>query len=213
MVVIIFLVLLLWPDITAFQRCENDVFSLLKYYNKKVLLRERKRHTTRRVTSARYAALSNGEGGTPSSPRWGVPHWVLAMGDTPSSPDQGVSHPVLVGGMGVPHPVLAGGTPGYPLPSRPGMGYPSSSRPGMGYPPSRPGMDSPHPHPQSRPVMGYPPVQTCGGVPPPVEVWTDTQGEHITFLVSMRSQTSKHYVLTDIIYTHINISGYGLFPQ
>ena len=33
--------------------------------NKKVLLRERKRHTARHVASARYAAVSNG---------WGVPH-------------------------------------------------------------------------------------------------------------------------------------------
>ena len=33
--------------------------------NKKVLLRERKSHTARRVASARYAALSNGGGGNP----------------------------------------------------------------------------------------------------------------------------------------------------
>ena len=31
--------------------------------------------------------------------------------------------------------------------------------------------------------------------------------------VSVRIQTYKHYALTDIIYTHINITGYGLFPQ
>ena len=58
--------------------------------NKKVLLRKRKRHTARRVASARYAALSNGGGG--------VPHPVL---------DRGITHPVLV--RGVPHLVLAGG--------------------------------------------------------------------------------------------------------
>ena len=40
--------------------------------NKKVLLRERKRHNARRVASARYAALSNGGGG--------VPHPVLGGG-------------------------------------------------------------------------------------------------------------------------------------
>ena len=55
--------------------------------NKKVLLRERKRHTARCVASARYAALSNGGGG-------------------------GVPHPVMMGV--VPHPVMVGGTPGSP---------------------------------------------------------------------------------------------------
>ena len=40
-----------------------------KMYNKKVLLRERKRHTVRRVASARYAALSNG--GYPIQSWWG----------------------------------------------------------------------------------------------------------------------------------------------
>ena len=55
--------------------------------NKKVLLLERKRHTTCRVASARYAG-----GG-------GVPHPV--MGGTPSSHDGG----------GVPHPVMVGDTP------------------------------------------------------------------------------------------------------
>ena len=55
--------------------------------NKKVLLRERKRHTARRVASARYAG---GEGGTPSShdgggypiQSWwggGVPHPVMVV--------------------------------------------------------------------------------------------------------------------------------------
>ena len=38
-------------------------FSLGSILNKKVLLQERKRHTGRRVGSARYAALSNGWGG------------------------------------------------------------------------------------------------------------------------------------------------------
>ena len=33
------------------------------FKNEKVILRERKRHTARRVASARYAALCNGEGG------------------------------------------------------------------------------------------------------------------------------------------------------
>ena len=41
--------------------------------NKKVLLRKRKRHTVRRVASARYAALSNGGGGGVPHPDWGYP--------------------------------------------------------------------------------------------------------------------------------------------
>ena len=88
--------------------------------HKKVLLRERKRHTARRVASTRYAALSN--------------------------PDLvgGVPHPDLVGGYPGYPPELGWGTPrtgmGYPpqtlnwVPPRPGMGYPLA-RPGMGYPP------------------------------------------------------------------------------
>ena len=41
-------------------------------FNKKVLLRERKRHTTRRVASARYAALCKWGGGVPRV--GGLPH-------------------------------------------------------------------------------------------------------------------------------------------
>ena len=57
------------------------------YTNKKGLLRERRRHTVRRVASAHYADLS---------------------------PDREVPHPVLDGGGRVPHPVLFGGTPSSP---------------------------------------------------------------------------------------------------
>ena len=59
--------------------------------NKKVLLRERKRHAVRHVASACYA----GGGG---------PYPVMVGG--------GVPHPVLVG---VPHPVMVRG--GYPIQS------------------------------------------------------------------------------------------------
>ena len=131
--------------------------------NKKVILRERKRHTTRRVASARYAALSNG-----------VPHPVLARGDTPSSPGQGVPHPVLGGWgypipgsgvWGVPHPVLAGGGTSSQVqvgeggtPSSPGWGdgTPSSSGQGRGA------------YPRVKSLLGVPgvsPIQTWDGVP------------------------------------------------
>ena len=75
--------------------------------NKKVLLRERKRHTARRVASASYAALSNGAGG--------VPHPVLAGTLQPSRPGQGgtqgTPHPDLSLCTPLPHPDLGWGTP------------------------------------------------------------------------------------------------------
>ena len=92
----------------------------------KVILRERKRHTTRRVASTRCAALSNPDlvpgGGVPGPKfRGGTPCQVL--GGTPSQvKGRGKGTPSQV--QGVPHPDLVwGGTPGTPLP-RPGMGYP-----------------------------------------------------------------------------------------
>ena len=65
------------------------------FVNKKVLLRERKRHTARRVASARYADLSRG--GTPSHVR-GVPRPMSGRGGTPSH--------VRGGGYPVPCPVV-----------------------------------------------------------------------------------------------------------
>ena len=87
---------------------ENKVEEIYKQ-NKKVLLRERKRHTARCVASARYAALSNGGGGgTPFSP---------GGGGYPRYP-----WPGLDGGGGTLdtpyHLDLVG------VPPRPGMGYP-----------------------------------------------------------------------------------------
>ena len=105
---------------------------MLSYVNKKVLLRERKRHTARRVASARYAALSSGWGGYPI-PGWGVPQSGLDGGwyPPPHHPDQGTP----------PHHTNLAGGGDSPLPSRPGMGHP----PWLGYPPppSRPGQGTP----------------------------------------------------------------------
>ena len=136
----------------------------LQFEYKKVLLRERKRHTARRVSSARYA----GGGGTPSS-HWGVPHPLVV----------GVPHPVMVGG--VPYPVMVGGVPptihtwpgGYPrYPSHHpdlGWGTPPPSRPRMGYPPPtiQPWDGVP---PQHHPDLGWgtpPTIHPWDGVPPP----------------------------------------------
>ena len=135
--------------------------------NKKVLLRERKRHTARRVASTRYAALSNPDlvGGNPSRP---------CQGGTLGTPH----HPDLVGGQ-VPHPDLVRGYPRYHPPSRPGQGYPRYSptiQTWDGVPPTWDGVppnlgqgtppDLRWGTPLPRPEMGYPPTQTWDGVPP-----------------------------------------------
>ena len=125
-------------------------------HNKKVLLRESKRHTARRLASTCYNALSIGWGGTPTSPGGG------RFPRSANHPDLtgGVPHPVLVVGGGTlgthHHPDLAGSTLGTCPPSRPGWGdpeVPPPSRPGTGYPAPIPG-------------IGYPHSQTCDGVPP-----------------------------------------------
>ena len=126
-----------------------------RFGNKKVLLRKRKRHTTRRVASACYAGLSpdGGGGGYP------IQSWMGGGGSTPSSP-----------GWGIPHPVLGGGTLGY-LPvstwDLTWTGVPPIKTWDRGTPCPDVGMRYPPPHPDLG--MGYlpPPVQTWDWVPPP----------------------------------------------
>ena len=106
--------------------------------NKKVLLRERKRHTARRVASARYAALM---GGVPRVP----PHHP-DLARVPPTPGMGYLPPS--------RPVR--GTPPHP---RPGMGYPTpSSRPGWGTPPPTQTWDGVPPPPTN--VNRQTPVKT-----------------------------------------------------
>ena len=83
---------------------------LILFVNKKVLLRERKRHTVRRVTSARYggggvspsspgqrrgtssspgSGWGGGGGVYPSSPGWSDTQFSPGQGGTPSSPEWG----------------------------------------------------------------------------------------------------------------------------
>ena len=111
------------------------------YINKKVLLRERKRHTARCVASACYAALSPDVGwrGYP------IQSW---MGGTPyhegwGPPSAGWGTPCLDLGRGYPHLDL-------------GRGYPLCTWDGV--PPCQEGWDTP----QSTPGMG---------VPPPIWTW------------------------------------------
>ena len=126
---------------------------LIIFQNKKVLLRERKRHTARRIASTCYAALSHPDlvgrypiqtwsGGTPSRPGWGVP-WVLPTIQTWSGVPQ--VPPTIWTWDGEP-PDLRWGT----TPPRPGTGYP---QPGMGYPPTIQTWDG-----VPLPEMGYPPT-------------------------------------------------------
>ena len=93
---------------------------------KKVLLRERKRHTARRVASARYADLSGG--GYPISGPGGYP--IPCLGGTPSQVVGGVHRPRSWGGtlshvQGVPHPRSGG----YPIPGLGGVPHPKSGVP------------------------------------------------------------------------------------
>ena len=104
-------------------------------YHKKVLLRERKRHTARRIASARYVGgvyLIQSWWGYPRYPptiqTW--PGWIPLV---PSRPGMGYP-PTIKTWDRVPSP-----------PSRPGIGYPPqhpdlgwgtpNHRPGMGYSP------------------------------------------------------------------------------
>ena len=91
--------------------------------NKKVLLRERKRHTVRHVASARYAMggypVPGLRGGTPSQVWGGTPSQVWGGG-------------TLSQVQGVPrhrsrhYPIQTWGVPKVPPPAGPGMGYPPS---------------------------------------------------------------------------------------
>ena len=160
---------LLIPSLLPWKRSNPQI-------NKKVLLRERKRHrsTARHVASDRY-----GGGGGVHYPVMvgGVPHPDpphhpdLVRGGTSSRPGQGgyPGYPTTIQTWsGVPHPDLARGYQGTLL------GTP---------PPSRPSWVPPHhqdlarvPPPASRPGWGTPPTHhpdLTGVPPPPVEVWTD----------------------------------------
>ena len=115
--------------------------------NKRVLLRERKRHTARRVAKQVLAMLGgvSGLGGYPipglggypiPGPGRGVPHPRSRKGGTPSQVREG-GYPIP-GPGGVPVPGL-GGYPiltwlGYP-PGQTWDGLPPLPRPEMGYPP------------------------------------------------------------------------------
>ena len=137
-------------------------------WNKKVLLRERKRHTACHVASTRCAALSNPDlvwGGTQSQ--------VLGEGYPIPGQGEGIPCPRSGGDSGYPpHLDLGWGTPptwtwdGVPPHLDLGWGTPLPG-PGMGYSPC---LDLRWGTPLPRPEMGYPSTQTWDGVPPPTSV-------------------------------------------
>ena len=144
--------------------------------NKKVLLRERKRHTARRVSSARYA---EGGGVTPSQVG-GYP--VPGLGGTLFQVWEGrVGYPrsrgyPVPGLGGFPIQTWSGGYPRYPLtwdgvPSNLRWGTPLPDL-GWGTPPSQTWDGVP---PPARPGMGYPP-DLGRGTPPP-QCWTDRHSQ------------------------------------
>ena len=158
----------------------------VQFEDKKVLLRERKRHTTRPVASARCAALSNGgEGGTPFSPgRGGYPHhpdlaWVpptiqtwLRYLPTIQTWPGGYSrflphHPDLAG---VPPSTIQTWPGGYPrYPHHPDLtGVPPTIQTWLWYPPPcRSGLGVPQGTPTIQTWLGYPHHPDLTKEPPP----------------------------------------------
>ena len=126
--------------------------------NKKVLLRERKRHTARRIASTRCAALSN-----PDLLGGGVPHPRSRGRGTPVPDPGGLPCPRL-GGRGTPVP----GPGGYPCPrSGGGVVHPRSG----GYPiPRSRGYPVPDPGGVPHPRSGGYPIPGLGGYP--IQTWS-----------------------------------------
>ena len=166
----------------------NFIFIIFNQLNKKVLLRERKKHTARRVASTRHT-LTVWVPPCPDLDGEGYPILVMG-GEVPQVP------PILTwdldGGYSMPGycPHQQDGVPPLPIqtwhgkpPSSAGWGTPPSPDLGWGTPPSRPGMgyspiwtwDGIPP----RPGMGYPPPRPWMGYPPPRPGigYTPTNGE------------------------------------
>ena len=170
--------------------------SIIQLFNKKVLLRERKRHTYCSVASTPSVVLTGG-GGTPSQiygPNRGYPIPGPDRGGTPSQIQMG-EYPSLTGGYPIPG---LEGTPSmeraFPIPGGGGVPWgtthldlvrvPPHLDPGGGYLipgrgvspyPSGPGQGTPlHPRldggtPLSKAGWGYPPSGPDRGTP---KVWT-----------------------------------------
>ena len=158
--------------------CVN-IFQMKIFWNKKVLLRECKRHTDRGVSctpSVTWGGVPPLAGVPPPSQVWkgwgqGVPRWgTHCQGGTP-----------LPGLTGVPKV-------GYPLarvPLQPHLtgGYQRWGTPWQGYPPSQVSWGLPE---VGYPQQGYLPPGR--GTPSP-QVWTDKQSETITSRLVLRTRS------------------------
>ena len=142
--------------------------------NKKVLLRERKRHTDRGVASTRYAAPGGGGGGTHA--RGGYPRQVPPAGGR-GYPRWAPSCHGGDGGTLGRRPLPERGTPARqaPLPW-PRMGYPPPPVPGMGMGYSPVSWMGYHPHLELG--WGTPPSAGWGTPPPPRDVNWHTNWKH-----------------------------------
>ena len=142
--------------------------------NKKVLLRERKRHTARHVASARYVTVRGGYpvpglGGVPHPrSRGGLPH--PRLGGTPSQVQGGY---LIPGPGGTPSRPCQGGTPSlpspgvYPIPGPWGVPHPDLVRGGYPILTLSRGVPGVPPHPDLG--WGTPPADLTG-VPHPRDV-------------------------------------------
>ena len=145
--------------------------------NKKVLLRERKRHTARRVASTPYVVLTGyppGQGTPPAR----VPPW---PGYPPGqgTPSQGTPPARVPPWPGYPVARVPQGTPPARVP-------PCQGTPLPGYPP-QPG------YPPWLDLAGYPPGWTWQGTPPscPMAFWGNV-AKHYGIRVPPRGQTDRH---------------------
>ena len=163
--------------------------------NKKVLLRERKRHTARRVLSTPSVVLPgyppSWPGGVPyqGGPYLGTP-WqgTPVAGPGLGGPDQGTPPPQ----QGTPQPDLAGGVPDQGtspgrVPPTPLAGYPPG--PYLGNPPGKVPPPSRVPPWVGYPPVGYPPSWTWQGTPPG---WT-WQGTPRCLPHGILGNVAKHY--------------------
>ena len=141
--------------VTTNQNKTEEVFNLILFSSliltkaklyKKVLLRERMRHTARRLASTCY---------------------VVPLGGTPPPPSR--SQVRTGGGRGYPLPDPG---EGYPLPRSRLGGHPFPGPDGGTSFPGPGGVGVSNPADGGTPVMGVPPVQTWeGGTPPPTWTW------------------------------------------
>ena len=149
------------------EKCQSCEFNTCVH--KKVLLRERKRHTARRVVSTPSVVLT---GYPPSWPGWGgtLPGYPPVLTWPGGVPIWVPPRPGYPPGQGTPHPDLAGGVPYLGPPSQGPMGVPPQPGYhlllGQGTPPARV-----PPHQGTPPTRVPTPCLDLAGYPPLAAPW------------------------------------------